>query len=110
MKHASPLCGSWVTQREAVNFFNCLSTISSATGSQYIGEHFDSSDWCYAAHRLSHRMKKSGCRKQHGRRPPYGLRAYPNRAKPKPNTDREDEMAIKLKAGNLDSGPNRRDP
>src|SRR6218665_1378046 len=107
MKHASPLCLSWVTQREAVNFFNCLSTISSTTGSWHIGKHFDSSDWCYAVHCLSERMKKSGGRKQH-RRWPYGLRAYPKLAKPKPNTGHADEMAIKLTAANLEAGPNTR--
>src|SRR6218665_3325568 len=69
--------------------------------------HFDSSDWCYAVHCLSERMKKSGCRKQH-RRWPYGLRAYPKLAKPKPNTGHADEMAIKLTAANLEAGPNTR--
>src|SRR6218665_18134 len=53
-------------------------------------------------------MKKSGGRKQHRRRRPYGLRAYPKLAKPKPNTDRADEMAIKLTAANLEAGPNTR--
>src|SRR6218665_2418043 len=53
-------------------------------------------------------MKKSGGRKQHRRRRPYGPPAYPKLAKPKPNTDRADEMAIKLTAANLETGPNTR--